>query len=54
MIRRQRIAHARIWMVLAVVLPVSVALIVVFAPGSPLERPPVPLDPVPVAQGASG
>jgi hypothetical protein len=45
MIRRQRQAHARIWTVLAVALPLALLLILANAPGGFLpERPPVRLD----------
>ncbi len=45
MIRRQRRAHAMIWTVLAVALPLALVVILANAPGSALpERPPVRLD----------
>lgn len=45
MIRRQRRAHARIWTVLAVALPLTLLLILANAPGGALpERPPLRLD----------
>lgn len=44
MIRRQRTAHARIWTVLAVFVPLALILILANAPGNAPERFPERLD----------
>jgi hypothetical protein len=44
MIRRQRRAHAAIWTVLAVALPLALVVILANAPGPLPERVPVRLD----------
>lgn len=52
MIRRQRRLHARIWTLLAVLLPLAVGIILAKAPGPVYERAPVRLDPA--TGGGSG
>lgn len=51
MIRRQRRAHARIWTALAVLLPLALGLVLALAPGGPVERAPVRLDPPQTGDG---
>jgi hypothetical protein len=52
MIRRQRSAHARIWSMLAILLPLAVGAILAMAPGPLPERAPIRLDPA--AEGTDG
>jgi hypothetical protein len=51
MIRRQRSAHARIWVVLALALPAALLIVLALALGGPVERPPVRLDPTETGAG---
>jgi hypothetical protein len=44
LIRSQRSAHARIWIVLAVIVPLALLLILANAPGNAPERLPERLD----------
>jgi hypothetical protein len=53
-IRRQRSAHARIWTVLAVLLPLAIAGILALAPGPAHERAPRLLEPPAPAGGTGG
>ena len=45
MIRRQRKTHLRVWTVLAVLLPLSLAVILSLASSQVIERAPVRLEP---------
>ncbi len=53
MIRRQRRMHLWVWAVLAVVLPVSLAVILALAASTVIERAPVRLEP-PLTEGTGG
>ncbi len=53
MIRSQRKAHARIWTMLAIGLPLAIGVILALAPGPVYERAPVQLEP-PATDGAGG
>ena len=52
MIRRQRKAHLLIWLTLAVLLPLSLAVILSLAASQVIERVPMRLDAPPVTKGA--
>lgn len=54
MIRRQRRAHVKIWTLLAVLLPLSLVVILAFAPGPAYERAPVRLGPAPAVEEGAG
>ena len=54
MIRRQRKTHLRIWTALAVLLPLSLAVILSLASSQVIERAPVLLKPPIAAKGTGG
>lgn len=54
MIRRQRRAHLRIWIAIAALLPLSLAVILSLAASQVIERGPIRLDPPAAAQGDNG
>lgn len=54
MIRRQRRIHVRVWTVLAVLLPLSLAVILSLAASQVIERAPVRLDPPVATEGTGG
>lgn len=54
MIRSQRKAHLRVWIVLAMVLPLAVAVILSLAASQVVERAPQRLEPPAAAQGVGG
>ncbi len=54
MIRRQRKAHLRVWIALAVLLPVGLAVILTLAASQLIERSPRLLEAPRAAQGGGG
>ncbi len=54
MIRRQRRIHLRVWTAMAVLLPLSLAVILALAASQVIERAPVRLEPPSAAKGKGG
>jgi hypothetical protein len=54
MIRRQRSTHLRVWIALAALLPLSLAVILSLAASQVIERSPMLLEPPLATEGTGG